>query len=109
MNEPISLVMCTCPDRECAGQIARVLLQMQLAACVNLLPGITSWYRWQGNIEQSEEVLLLIKTTPGQYSQLQQCIRNHHPYELPEIVMVTSTDGLPDYLDWVHQETTHRP
>lgn len=99
------LVYCTCPDRDHAERIARALVDERLAACVNLLPGIRSVYRWQGRVEAADEVLLLAKTAADRLDALQARIRALHPYELPEIVAVEIAAGLPPYLDWIVAET----
>jgi len=95
------LVFCTCPDQETAARIAERLVGDRLAACVNLLPGLTSVYRWQGEVQQEAEVLLLIKTVAARLPALTGTLRGLHPYELPEIIALPITDGLPDYLTWV--------
>jgi periplasmic divalent cation tolerance protein len=95
------LVFCTCPDQESATHIAERLVGERLAACVNLLPGLTSIYRWQGTIEHEAEVLLLIKTVAGRLPVLTAALRGLHPYTLPEIIAVPITEGLPDYLTWM--------
>jgi periplasmic divalent cation tolerance protein len=95
------LVLCTCPDQTVARDLARQLVEQRLAACVNLVPGLTSVYHWQGKLEQGTEVLLLIKTTAARYAALEKAIQARHPYELPEIIAVTLTDGLPAYLKWI--------
>lgn len=77
-----------------------------LAACVNLLPGMHSVYRWQGQVERADEVLLLAKTTAAREPALRQRIASLHPYELPEVIAVGIQAGLPAYLDWVARETT---
>ena len=102
---PVLLSFTTCPDTDCADRIADALVDERLAACVNVLPGVRSVYRWEGQVERGKEVLLLAKTTPGQAQALQQRIVELHPYELPEVVMVESAGGLPAYLDWVAAET----
>jgi len=104
MNDAL-LVLSTCPDKNCAEQIARSLVDQGLAACVNISAQITSVYRWRGETESAEEVLLLIKTCARRYAQLQQALCSLHPYELPEIIAVPVTQGLPEYLDWVDQCT----
>lgn len=101
----ILLVITNLPDAQTAGQLAQQLIEERVAACVNQLAPCTSTYRWQGNIETSTEVPLLIKTTKAAYPRLEQLIRAAHPYELPEIIAVPVTTGLPAYLDWVSQET----
>ncbi|HEY8157185.1 MAG TPA: divalent-cation tolerance protein CutA [Methylobacter sp.] len=71
------------------------------AACVNILPGITSVYAWQGQIESAQEHLLLIKAHKDHYQSIETTLRNHHPYELPEIIAVSIDRGLPGYLKWI--------
>jgi periplasmic divalent cation tolerance protein len=96
---------CTCPDRASAERLAEALVADQLAACVQVLPGVRSIYRWQGAIERSDEVLLLIKTTHERLDALADRIRALHSYELPELLAVEAVGGLPAYLDWVAAET----
>ena len=103
------LVLCTCPDRASADVIAQALLERRLAACINILPGVSSMYRWQGKIETAEEVLLVIKTRQPRYAELEAEILSHHPYELPEVVAVPLDRGLPGYLAWIEQCTTPLP
>lgn len=93
------------PDRDAALALARTLVETRVAACVNVLAGCTSVYRWQGVIEEAEEVPLVAKTTAACYPALEAAIRAHHPYELPEIVAVPIERGLPAYLQWVADET----
>jgi len=78
-----------------------MLVERRLAACVNILPAVTSCYRWQGSIETAAESLLLIKTDAAHYGELERAVREHHPYELPEVIMVPIERGLPPYLQWV--------
>jgi periplasmic divalent cation tolerance protein len=107
--EQILLVLTNLPDTASAQSLARVLVESRLAACVNLMPGVQSFYRWQGAIEQANEVTLLIKTTRRHYVQLQQAIISHHPYEVPEVIAMPVTDGHPAYLRWVATETLSDP
>jgi periplasmic divalent cation tolerance protein len=95
------LVLCTCPDQESANQIAERLVGDRLAACVSLLPGLTSVYRWQGAIQRETEVLLMIKTVAGQFAALAATLREIHPYVVPEIIALPITEGLDDYLNWM--------
>jgi len=99
------LVLNTCPDLATAQQLANLLVAERLAACVNIVPGVHSVYEWQGKVEQGQECLLYIKTRQERYAALEQAIRAHHPYELPEIVAVPIEAGLPAYLDWVDHQT----
>ena len=103
------LVVTNLPDRESAEKLAALLIEGRLAACVNILAPCTSVYRWQGEIQQDEEHPLLIKTTKARYAELEASIRAHHPYELPEIIAVPVTGGLPAYLQWVESERNNEP
>jgi periplasmic divalent cation tolerance protein len=105
MNE-ILLVITNLPDGPSAEKLARQLIEARAAACVNQLAPCISTYRWQNNIETVTEVPLLIKTTRAAYPRLEKLIREAHPYELPEIIAVSVTAGLPAYLDWVSKQTT---
>lgn len=100
------LVLTNLPDAASARALAGTLVEARLAACVNILAPCRSVYRWQGRVEDAEEVPLLIKTTAERYAALAAAIRAGHPYELPEIVAVPIERGLPAYLDWVVAETT---
>ncbi|PTD96208.1 divalent-cation tolerance protein CutA [Pseudothauera lacus] len=102
----VLLVFTNAPDADSARHIARSLIDARLAACVNVLAPCTSLYRWQGEVEASTEVPLLIKSTRTHYAALEAAIRLAHPYELPEIVAVPVERGLPGYLAWVTAETT---
>ncbi len=101
------LVISTLPDRDAAEKMAYFLIEQQLAACVNILPGVTSVYRWQGKVESANETILLIKTTMARYPALEAAIKAQHPYELPEIIAVPINAGLPAYLAWVATETSN--
>jgi periplasmic divalent cation tolerance protein len=101
------LVITNLPDRESAEKLALLLLEQRLAACVNILAPCDSVYRWQGEIQHDEEHPLLIKTVKQRYAELEAAIRANHPYELPEIIAVPITGGLPAYLEWVESETHH--
>lgn len=105
-NHETLLVISTLPDEASAEALARRLVEQHLAACVNVLAACRSVYRWKDTVESAPEVPLLIKTTRGRYDALQQAIRAQHPYELPEIIAVPVTEGLPEYLTWVAAETT---
>ena len=97
------IVFCTCPDASTAEALADDLVTAQLAACVNIVPGIRSVYRWQGAVETATEALLLIKTTRPCYEALEARIQGQHPYELPEILWVGVGGGLDGYLTWISQ------
>jgi periplasmic divalent cation tolerance protein len=98
------VVLATCSSQEEAAKIARHLLDLRLAACVQLLPAIQSLYRWQGAIEESTETLLFIKTSRPLFERLQAEIARHHSYSTPEIVALPIIDGAPGYLAWLDHE-----
>lgn len=104
-TDDVHLLYCTCPDAEVAERIARALVSSRLAACVNVVPGLRSIYRWKGGIESDAECLLLIKTTRERIDALSNMIRGQHPYELPEIIAVPVVAGHAPYLDWVREST----
>ena len=105
MGADTLLVFTNLPDRDSADRLAAVLVAGSLAACVNILAPCRSVYRWQGAVRHDEEHPLLIKTTRTRYPALEAAIRAAHPYELPEIIAVPVTAGLPAYLTWVAGET----
>ncbi len=105
MDEECCEVVVTAPDADWLAGFTRTLVEERLAACVNIVPGLRSIYRWQGRVEAADEVLLLIKTTPDRYPQLQDRLRALHPHELPELLAVEPAFGLPVYLRWVADET----
>jgi periplasmic divalent cation tolerance protein len=97
------IAYCTCPDRETAGKLAETLVTDGLAACVNLLPGVESVYRWQGKIERDSEILLLIKSDDAHFGALKDTIVSLHPYDVPEIIAVPVEAGHEPYLEWIDQ------
>ncbi len=101
MAEEVLIVVTTWPDAEKARAAVRTLVEERLAACGNLVPGVESIYRWEGNVETAQEVIVIFKTTIGRYPQLETRIKALHSYAVPEIVSLRVTDGLPAYLRWV--------
>ena len=99
--DEVLLVLTNLPDHAAAENLARVLIEEKVAACVNILGACTSVYRWQGAIENTQEIPLLIKTTKARYAAVEAVVRRLHPYELPEIIAVPLAQGLPGYLQWV--------
>ena len=99
------LVLTNLPERAAAERLADLLVEKQLAACVNILAPCRSVYRWQGAVRHDEEHPMLIKTTAERYPALEQVLCSGHPYELPEIIAVPIERGLPAYLQWVAAET----
>jgi periplasmic divalent cation tolerance protein len=102
----ILLIITNMPDAQSAEKIAHELVESRMAACVNQLAPCFSTYRWKDKIETVPEVPLLIKTTRAAYPQLEKFLFEAHPYELPEIIAVSVSAGLPAYLDWIDSETT---
>lgn len=99
------IVLTTLPSEESALKLAEDLVGERLAACVNILPPMTSVYEWQGKLEKGQEHQLLIKTSSDRYPELEARIRRSHPYELPEIIALPVAGGLQAYLDWVGVQT----
>ena len=97
----IVVVLSTVPDDESAERIAQALVDERLAACVNVLPPMTSIYRWKGAVERDTERQLVMKTTEQQVPALKKRLRELHSYELPEFVVLGVAAGDPDYLSWV--------
>ena len=102
---PALVCFSTCPDPSSADRIAAALVEERLAACVNVLAGVRSTYRWQGQVQRADEVLLVIKTTSDRLDNLRERLPALHPYELPELIAVEAAGGLPAYLDWITTET----
>ncbi len=98
-------MLVTVGDRREAVSIAHALLSSRLAACVNVLPGVQSIYRWKGKIEKSHETLLLIKTTAKHLPAVEKTVRRHHSYEVPEIVSIRLDRGSKPYLEWLFEQT----
>jgi len=102
----VIMVLCNVPDAALAQQIAETLVGEQLAACVNIMAPCRSVYRWQGKLENASEVPLQIKTTAAAYPALQARLLQLHPYEVPEIIALPISQGLPAYLQWVASAVT---
>jgi periplasmic divalent cation tolerance protein len=104
MNETSALlVMTTTDSAEAAERIAQVLIERELAACVQVLPTMISIYRWQGRSERASETLLLIKSTQSLFPQLAAAIQENHPYETPEIIGIAINTGSESYLKWLNE------
>ena len=101
MAEKILLALSTFPDRETAQRISNQLVAEKFAACANILPGIESIYRWKDKIETGNETLVFFKLSEDRQSAFQEKLRSLHPYEVPEIIFVLVSTGLPEYLRWV--------
>jgi len=97
----LRLLLCTAPNRETAEALAHALVTEKLAACVTVLPNITSIYRWQGEIQVDEEVQLIIKTVPSQGQAITDFVLQHHPYDVPEVIALDTASASRTYADWV--------
>jgi periplasmic divalent cation tolerance protein len=104
-HSQVCIAYCTCPNPEVAKTIAERVVDERLAACVNLLPHVTSIYRWQDDIATDQESLLMIKTTQPQLEALTARIAALHPYEVPEVIALPIAAGHENYLEWVRQCT----
>lgn len=100
------LVVTTCPSMALAEQIAHALLERHCAACVNIIPGVRSIYRWHGKIEDDNEVILLVKTIESCLTQVQDCVRELHTYDVPEMIALPIVNGFTPYLNWITESVT---
>lgn len=100
----LCIALVTAPSSEVADELARTLVEERLVACVNVLPGVRSFYRWQGRIECGDEVLLVLKTRSDRVDALRSRVASLHPYEVPEFVVLPIVAGLESYLGWVSAE-----
>jgi periplasmic divalent cation tolerance protein len=107
-TEFVSLYI-TAPSREAAEAIARALVDERLAACVNILPGMRSIYRWQGTVEAGDEVCLIAKSRAGLFERIERRVTELHPYDCPCIVAWPIVGGHRPYLDWIAEETSESP
>jgi periplasmic divalent cation tolerance protein len=105
MNPSPLLIFCTCPDQATAERIAETVVEERLAACVNLVPGLTSVYRWEGQVQRDAELLLLIKTRAAIYPLLEARLHELHPYQTPEIIALPIPAGSAAYLTWLEDNT----
>jgi periplasmic divalent cation tolerance protein len=95
------VILSTAGSEDEARKVAQHLMEHQLAACVNILPGMESIYRWQDKVESAREWLLLIKTTAEKFPAVRDAIREVHSYELPECIAIAIEDGSEEYLQWI--------
>jgi periplasmic divalent cation tolerance protein len=104
MNDVTSSVLAivsTAPDAEVAERIGTQLVEERLAACANVLEGVTSIYRWKGSVQREREVLMVLKTTSEAVARLRARLVELHPYEVPEVLAIDVSSGHAPYLDWV--------
>ncbi|MBD3331792.1 divalent cation tolerance protein CutA [candidate division GN15 bacterium] len=102
--ESIRVVLVSVPRDE-ARELATAIVEERLAACINIVPRIDSVYWWDDKIETDSESLMIIKTTAGRIDELIEYIEENHPYDLPEVLALPLTEGLPDYIAWIKEET----
>jgi periplasmic divalent cation tolerance protein len=95
------VVLSTCATADEAAKLARVLVEARVAACVTIVPGARSVYRWQGAVETSEECLLIIKSSRPLFDQLLATLEKAHSYEVPEVLAIAVVDGAPNYITWL--------
>ena len=105
VTEKYQVIMTTCPDLAVAERIGNELVVHNLAACVQIIPGVKSIFRWQGKVDNVSEYLVLIKTVADNYSEVESKIKSLHTYELPEIIAVPVIAGARDYLAWIDDNT----
>lgn len=99
----VVVALSTCPDEKTARSIAASLVQERLATCVNRVPGVASTYFWDGRLQDESEILLIIKTSAGRVAELQGRLKELHPYELPELIVLPVIGGNEGYLQWVRE------
>ena len=102
----VRVVLCTAPDTACAERLARALVEERLAACVNVVPGVRSFYRWEGAVQEDGELLLVAKTRADRGAALAARLKELHPYDLPEVLELPAVGGSEPYLDWVRTESS---
>ncbi len=105
MIETVQIVLVTAPDEPVARHIAQTIVTEQLAACANIVPRVTSIYRWEGVVQEDSEVLMIIKTTATALDALTARVLDLHPYAVAEVIALPIGAGAPAYLDWVVQST----
>ena len=101
MTDQVIVALSTCPDEATARQLAQTLVNERLATCVNRVAGLTSTYFWDGRLQEDAEILLIIKTTAARQAELAARLKDLHPYELPELVVLPVSGGNEPYLQWV--------
>ena len=104
-TEDLVVVMCTAPDAEIAARLGRELVEKTLAACINIVPGLRSIYRWQGSLCDEPEVLMVIKTRKAKAAALADALRAGHPYQTPEIIAIPVVGSLDAYAQWIRDST----
>ena len=106
VEDPLIVVLCTVPDEATAERLAKGLVEERLAACVNAIPGVKSFYRWQGKVETDTETQLLIKTRSERFDELAAWISANHPYEVPELIAIPADRVSDAYFAWAVEQTS---
>ena len=106
---PVCLVMVACPSVQMAKELSRQIVFQKMAACINVVSGVTSIYEWEGILHEDSEALLMIKTTEDAVAHLTEFIMAHHPYTCPEVIALPVTQGSIPYLNWVSQQVVLQP
>lgn len=107
MSEEL-IILVTAPNRDEAARIAEAIVSERLAACVNIINGIESIYRWEGKVTRDSESLMIIKTTQDRYIELERRVRELHSYTTPEVIAVKIERGSEDYLRWLRESANER-
>ncbi|MEM9731590.1 MAG: divalent-cation tolerance protein CutA [Myxococcota bacterium] len=100
-EDPLVVVLCTAPDEVAAERLAAGLVEARLAACVNVVPGLRSFYRWEGKLEHDDELQLIIKTRSARFDEVAAWLAEHHPYDVPEVVALSVMQASQAYGAWV--------
>ena len=101
MGTEVRTVLVTAPDAPLAESMARALVEEKLAACVNVIPGLVSVYRWEGEVQRDQEALMILKTTEPRVAALRERVVQLHPYDVPEVLVLNVVDGHETYLGWI--------
>lgn len=107
--EQLIVVLCTAPDVSTAERLARGLVEARLAACVNAISGVKSFYRWEGNVEADDEIQLVIKTRAERFDDLVGWLSDNHPYDVPEVIALPAERVAEAYSKWVIEEVSATP
>lgn len=105
MTTDVHVILVTAPDLEVGERLGTALVEERLAACANLVPSVTSIYRWQGRLEKAQEVLVILKTTEERAAALRERVAELHPYDVPEVLHLPVLEGHEPYLAWVREES----
>lgn len=104
----LMIILCTCPDEDTAARLAKGLVEAGLAACVNILPGVRSIYRWQGSVQDDAEVLLIAKSQAESFGEVERWLTEYHPYDVPEVVGIGADKVSDAYMRWIEDSVTQR-